>query len=100
GDETVTEFFNVVGAEKTFVPKTQKEARNIFNELIRKNDATLLIVEREVASWIEDLISKHISEKVKPLIITVQSPKKEYKESQLEDIVKLIEKVTGVKLEL
>lgn len=96
----VTEFFNVAGAEKTFVPKTQEEARRIFNELIEREDAKLLIVEREVASWMEDLISKHISEKAKPLIITVQSPEKEYKESQLEDIVKLIEKVTGVKLEL
>lgn len=82
------------------MPKTREEARNIFKELVGKEDATLLIVERSISLWVEDLISKHISEKAKPLIITIQSPKKEYKESQLGDIVRLIEKVTGVKLEL
>jgi|YelNatPaOPRAMG01_1025707.scaffolds.fasta_scaffold10283_4 vacuolar-type H+-ATPase subunit F/Vma7 len=96
----VTEFFNVAGAEKTFVPRSREEARTIFNELLKKEDSALIVVEKSVSLWLDDLINKHIAEKRRPLIITLQSPKKEYKESQLEDIVRLIEKVTGVKIEL
>jgi len=95
----VTEFFSVAGAEKTFVPKNREEARSIFSELVKKEDAALIVIEKDVSSWLEDLISKHISERRKPFIITLQSPRKGYEENQLGDIVRLIEKVTGVKLE-
>ena len=67
---------------------------------MKKEDSALIVVEKSVSLWLDDLINKHTSEKKRPLIITLQSPKKKYKESQLEDIVKLIEKVTGVKIEL
>ncbi len=96
----VTEFFSVAGAEKTFIPRSREEARTIFSELLKKEDSALIVIEKSVSLWLDDLINKHISEKKRPLIITLQSPKKEYKENQLEDIVRLIEKVTGVKIEI